>query len=101
MQSRAVNKELIEEVKKLLAKNMGIMIEFFNGRVYYLPQHWKHLSMANAQRIYMCEGIPPKGLRMLQNKYFYIHCEDQIKQLANESNTQRPIVSKRRNTFCY
>ena len=94
-----MDKELEEEVRKVLARESCMMLEFYDNRVFYIIKHWKYLQLSVAPRVYLCRAKKPEDVHMIRNKYLYIQGENHLNELLNESNKASKRSSQRRKSI--
>lgn len=73
-------KQLIE---RLIDTHFCVMVEFLDGNVYHLVDHWKYLDFRDSQRELICQSVKP-NTRLLDDKYLYLYSKEHLNTILND-----------------
>lgn len=93
--------DMVMEIRRVLDKEPCMMLEFCNGRVYYILKHWKYQRLSLAPKIFLCRGDKPTKVKLSEGKFLYIQGKKHLKDLIRtdyEGEQKSKRSTKRRDT---
>ena len=80
---------VVAEIRKMLDVNPCGMLEFYDGRVFFILKHWQYQDINSAPRISLCRSEKPTDVHLIRGKYLYIQGHEHLTELLNNEGKQK------------